>query len=157
MYTVFAPSGSGSAGKVGKADNVVETANKHADEVEDAAHNTSSFAKNSSDSPREFVRRFDSKAKIKKARKNGIAFDPEKGHGIPTTTTQIDPVNPDKIIDMTGAKSADAYIDIDVTGKKTNRLTTKAGHIEIRVLEDIKPEDIVHHGRVRKSKRSPED
>jgi RHS repeat-associated protein len=102
----------------------------------------------------EIVRRFDSKANIKTAKKNGIAYDPSKGSGIPTATTNIDPVNPDKIKTSLGARSADAYIDIDITGKQVLRRTTKQGNHEIVIQENIKPEDIVGSGKVKKSKES---
>jgi RHS repeat-associated protein len=107
--------------------------------------------------PGETVRRFDSKRAVKEAKKNGIEFDPEKGRGIPTTTTDIDPVNPDKIKEITGADNADAYIDIKIENKKVLRRTTKAGQKEIVILEDIKPEDIIDSGRTRKSRLSPDD
>ncbi len=105
---------------------------------------------------RKIVRRFDSKKNIKKLKKKGMEFDPEKGKGIPTTSTNIDPVNPDKIREMTGARSADAYVDIDVTGKKILEIKTKKGHVEVRIQENIDPEDIVSGsgGRVKKRKRS---
>jgi hypothetical protein len=102
----------------------------------------------------EIVRRFDSKANIKSAKKSGITYDPSKGSGIPTATTNIEPVNPDKIKDLLGARNADYYIDIDITDKKVLRRTTKQGNIEIVIQEDIKSEDIVGSGRVKKSKKS---
>ena len=109
------------------------------------------------DQARQIVRRFDTTKNIKRARKEGITFDPEKGSGIPTTTTNIDPVDPDAIREITGARSAESYIDIDITGKKTLQRRTKSGNIEIVVQEDIKPADIVGHGRVRRSRHSPEN
>ena len=105
----------------------------------------------------EIVRRFDSKKNIKDARKNGIEFDPEKGSGISTTTTTIEPVGPDKIKELTGARSADAFIDINVAGKKKLVTNTKAGKQDIKVQETIKSEDIVGHGRVAKNKKSKLD
>ncbi len=88
--------------------------------------------------PREIVRRFDSTKNIKAAKKDGIAYNAEKGNGVPTTTTDIEPVNPDSIRRVTGASSAEAHVDIDITGKQVVRRTTKTGNKEIVVQEDIK-------------------
>jgi len=106
---------------------------------------------------REIARRFDSAGNIKQARKQGIQYDPARGNGIPTTSTDIEPVNPDAIRKMTGARSADQYIDVDITGKQVLRRTTKSGNKEIVVQEDIRPEDIVGHGRVREGRLSGGD
>lgn len=62
----------------------------------------------------EVVRRFDSRKNVRQARKNGIKFDKDRGSGIPATTTNIEPVNPDRIKDVTGARNADAWMDIDI-------------------------------------------
>jgi RHS repeat-associated protein len=103
----------------------------------------------------EIVRRFMSKQDVKKAKKKGIPFDPKaKKPGIDAATTDIEPVNPDAIKDMLGARNADAYVDIDISGKKVLRRKTKAGHNEIVILEDVKPEDIVGKGTVKKSAMS---
>src|SRR5205807_7878280 len=102
---------------------------------------------------REIVRRFLSKADAKNAAKNGITYDPEKGAGISTTTTTIDPVNPDKIRQMKGARNADHYIDVDITGKPRLTTRTKEGHADIKVQADIAPQDIVDGGPVRKSEK----
>lgn len=98
----------------------------------------------------EIVRRFDSKQNIKNARKNGIEYDPNEGAGIPTTTTNLDPVNSDKIKRLLGARQADAYIDIDISGKPVLRRRTKSGWIEIVVQSDIIPNDIIDWGSVRR-------
>jgi RHS repeat-associated protein len=103
----------------------------------------------------EIVRRFDSKQGIKDAKKNGIPFDPEKGNGIPTTSTDIEPRDPDKIKKATGADAADHFADIDISGKKVLRTKTKEGQPEIRVQEDINPEDIVATGRTEKGRGKP--
>ncbi len=100
------------------------------------------------------VRRFDSKRNIKKMKKEGVKYDPQKGNGIPTCTTNIDPVHPDKIKKALGARSADAYVDIDVTDKKTLTRKTKEGKVEIVIQEDIDPGDIVGSGKVSKSRKS---
>jgi RHS repeat-associated protein len=107
--------------------------------------------------PGEIVRRFDTRKNIKNAKKNGIPFDPKKGQGIPTATTNIDPVDPDAIRELTGARAADEYVDIDISGKDVVETRTKAGNIEIRVQEDIRPEDILGSGRVRRSRYGMED
>ncbi len=110
---------------------------------------------------RVIVRRFDSKQKIKRAKKHGIAIDPnmapDRTPAIPTTTTSIDPVNPNTIRKLTAAQRIEAFIDIDVTGKRLLVTKTKAGVTEIRVLDDIDASDIVNSGRVRKSRLSTED
>jgi len=68
----------------------------------------------------EIVRRFTTKKKAKQAKKKGIQYNntDQKGGGISTTATTIEPVDPDKIRDMTGAASAEYYIDISINGKK---------------------------------------
>jgi hypothetical protein len=100
---------------------------------------------------REIVRRFDSAKAVRKAKKSGFAFDPNEGQGIPATSTNVDPVDPDEIKTMTGARNADAFMDIDITGKQVLRWYTKAGHKELVIQEDVAPEDIVATGRTRKS------
>ena len=102
----------------------------------------------------EIVRRFLSKADAKTAKKQGIPYDPKKGAGISTTTTTIEPVNPDAIRKMTGAKNADFYIDVNIAGKPRLNTATKAGHADIKVQADISPLDIVGGGRVPKSRES---
>ncbi len=103
----------------------------------------------------EIVRRFLNKKAMKNAKKRGIAFDAgAKRPGIDTTTTNIQPIGPDKIKEMTGARNADNFIDIDISGISVIRRKTKAGHHEIVLLEDIDPERIVDTGRVIKSRRS---
>jgi RHS repeat-associated protein len=95
------------------------------------------------------VRRFDTKKNIKKAKKNGIDYDPEKGSGISATTTNIEPVNPNKIREITGmSREPEAYMDIDVTGKTMIQKTTKSGHIEFQIQGDILPTDISATGKV---------
>ncbi|RBP35124.1 RHS repeat-associated protein, partial [Roseimicrobium gellanilyticum] len=103
---------------------------------------------------KEIVRRFLSKRDAKDAVKNGIPFDPNKGAGISTTTTTIEPVDPDAIRKMTGAANADFYIDINITGKARLNTVTKGGKADIKIQEDIKPEDVIDKGRVRKSNES---
>jgi hypothetical protein len=102
----------------------------------------------------EIVRRFDSKTNIKNAKKNGIVYDSTKGSGIPTATTNIEPVGPDKIKELLGAKNADYYMDINITNKLVLRRKTKQGHYEIVIQENIKPEDIVESGIVKKGQKS---
>jgi hypothetical protein len=107
--------------------------------------------------PGEIVRRFDRQKTIKSAKKTGVRFDAQRGQGIPTTSTELEPINPGKIRDLTGARNADHYMDIAIDGKKVIRRTTKAGHKEIVVQEDILPTDIVGYGKTRISSQSPED
>jgi len=103
---------------------------------------------------KEIVRRFDSKANIKNAKKKGITYDSSKGSGIPTATTNIEPLCADKIKELLGAKNADYYMDIDITDKPVLRRKTKQGNHEIVIQQDIKPEDIVSSGIVKKSQKS---
>ena len=98
--------------------------------------------------PGEQVRRFGTKAQIKDAKKNGIAFDPDIGNGIPTTRMTVEPKYPDSIIEMTGARSADYHMVIDISGKRVLRTTTGSGNIEIRVMETINAKDVIKTGRV---------
>ena len=103
--------------------------------------------------PREIVRRFDSRKNVKQARKHGIRFDLTKGNGIPAASTDIEPVNPDRIKEVTGARNADAWMDINVTGKQVVRRVTKAGRKEIVIREDIDPGQIVTSGRTVQTER----
>lgn len=96
----------------------------------------------------EQARRFGTKAQIGDAKKYGIAFDPAKGNGIPTTRMAFEPKYPDRIVAATGARAADYHMVIDIGGKRILRTTTGSGNIEIRVMESIRPEDIVSAGRV---------
>jgi RHS repeat-associated protein len=103
----------------------------------------------------EIVRRFMSKKDQKRAIKEGIKFDPNATHpGIPTATTNIDPVNPDKIKEILGAQNADTFIDIDISGKSVVRRNTKSGKKEIVVQENINAKDIRQKGKTAKNKRS---
>jgi hypothetical protein len=85
-----------------------------------------------------------------------MVFDPAKGEGIPATSIDIQPVEPDAIRDLSGARNADHYMDIIIDGKPVLRRNTKAGHKEIVIRADIRPEDIVASGRTRKSQLSPD-
>lgn len=107
--------------------------------------------------PRQIVRRFDSRKNVKRARKHGIHFDVTKGNGIPAASTDIEPVNPDRIKEATGARNADAWIDIDVTGKQVLRRVTKAGRKEIVIREDIDPGQIVASGRTVQTDRETDE
>jgi hypothetical protein len=102
------------------------------------------------------VRRFDSRKNVRHAQKNGIKFDNDRGSGIPATTTNIEPVNPDKIKDVTGARNADAWMDIEIAGKRVVRRMTKEGRKEIVIQEDVSREDIQNVGRTHRSKQSKE-
>ncbi len=104
--------------------------------------------------PTEVVRRFDTGRKIKEARKIGIKYDPTLGNGIPATSTDVEPVDPDEIKRITGARGADEFIDIDISGKQVLRRNTKAGNKEIVIQEDVLPDDIVGSGKVRRSRLS---
>jgi hypothetical protein len=94
------------------------------------------------------ARRFGTKQQVKEWRTKGIKYDPAKGKGIPATTTDILPVNPDDIRDVTGARSAQYYIEIDITEKKGFVRKTKSGNVEYVIQSDISPEDIKNSGRV---------
>ena len=107
--------------------------------------------------PREIVRRFESRTNVKQARKQGIRFDQKRGNGIPAASTDIEPVNPDRIKEVTGARNADAWMDIDITGKQTLRRVTKAGRKEIVIREDVDPEQIVASGRTLRTERENDD
>jgi hypothetical protein len=58
---------------------------------------------------------------------------------------------------MTGARNADYFMDINIEGKQVLRRTTKSGHKEIVIQENIRPEDILDSGRTRKGRLSPDD
>jgi len=123
-------------------------------EIKQAANASKEFVEKTSEATKEVVRRFDTKQNIKQIKKEGITYDPSRGNGIPTTSTNIDPVNPNKIRQATGARAADAYVDIDVTNKKKFERKTKAGKREIVIQESISPKDIVDSGKVQNSKFS---
>lgn len=99
------------------------------------------------------MRRFDSPKNVKQAKKHGIQFDEAQGTGIPATTTNIDPVNPDRIKDVTGARNADAWMDIDISGKRILRRTTKEGRKEIVIQENILSKNTQDAGRTHRSER----
>jgi hypothetical protein len=105
---------------------------------------------------RHIVRRFDSKSEIKKARKEGIKIDPVAGEGPRATTINIEPIDPDRIRDATGARNADYYMNTDATNRRTRERRTKRGRIEIVIMDDIHAEDIIDSRRVAKSSRSRE-
>lgn len=127
------------------------------DPITDAEANAGGAkATNELGQPGEVARRFDSKKAVKNAKKNGIAFDPARGEGIPATSIDIEPVEPDAIKELSGAQNADHYMDISIEGKPILRRNTKAGHKEIVIRADIAPEDIVATGRTRKSRLSPD-
>jgi hypothetical protein len=46
------------------------------------------------------------------------------------------------------SREPEAFVDIDVTGKTVIQKTTKSGHIEFQIQGDIRPSDIVDHGKV---------
>ncbi|MBL8194619.1 MAG: hypothetical protein JNM06_12565, partial [Blastocatellia bacterium] len=123
-------------------------------EIKQAANASKELTEKTSEATKEVVRRFDTKQNIKQIKKEGITYDPNRGNGIPTTSTNIDPVNPNKIRQVTGARAADAYVDIDVTNKKKFERKTKAGRREIVIQENIAPKDIVDSGKVQNSKFS---
>ncbi|HET6878804.1 MAG TPA: hypothetical protein VFI31_01465 [Pirellulales bacterium] len=106
---------------------------------------------------REVVRRFDSRKNVKRAKRRGIRFDATKGNGIPATTTDIEPVDPDRIKNATGARNADAWMDIDVTNKRVRCRFTKAGQKEIVILEDVDAGQILASGRTSHADEGAED
>ena len=93
------------------------------------------------------ARRFMNWDEYKKARKNGIPFDPD-GHGIPATTPTIRPTNPDRLKNLTGANHADYYLDIDVTDIAHQMKRTNAGLPEITILGNVPPSVVLGGGRV---------
>lgn len=101
--------------------------------------------------PGEIVRRFDSRRNVKRAKKRGIRYDSNKGAGIPAVTTDVIPRKPDEIKRLTGARNADAFMDIDVTGKRLLRRFTKSGSKEFVIQDDIARRDIKKSGRTNKS------
>jgi hypothetical protein len=106
---------------------------------------------------REVVRRFDSRKNVKRAKRRGIRFDATKGNGIPATTTDIEPVDPDRIKEATCARNADAWMDIEVTNKRVRRRFTKAGQKEIVILEDVDAGQILASGRTSHADAGAED
>ena len=71
--------------------------------------------------------------------------------GISATVTSLEPRNPDKIINETGAKDADYYVDIDVSRKKiVYKGDTKKGWPNYEIRDNVSPDDIVGSGRVKK-------
>jgi RHS repeat-associated protein len=62
------------------------------------------------------VRRFMSKGEYKQLRKSGLQYDPTKGNGIPTTTTNFSPRSQCQAKSKTGAPHAEMQVDLDVTG-----------------------------------------
>jgi RHS repeat-associated protein len=96
------------------------------------------------------VRRFMSKQELKQLKKEGVAFDPKKGSGIPTTTTNFTPKNQGVAKVKTGARSAEYQVDINATGlPRGPSRKTKAGLPEWPIQGDIDPERIVP-GSIRK-------
>ena len=90
------------------------------------------------------VRRFVSKADMKSIRKSGIKFDPARGNGIPTTTTNFTPRNQDDARRRTGAPFADYQIDIDATNiPRGETRYTKSGLPEYPLQGDVSPENII--------------
>jgi hypothetical protein len=100
------------------------------------------------------ARRYMSGSEYRAARKAGIPFQPDLGEGIPTTSATRDPVDPDTIRRMTGARSADYFIDYNIEGFDYLETRTKGGWPEYRIQGDLTPDRIVRHGRVPKSVRS---
>lgn len=93
------------------------------------------------------MRRFDSRRNVKRARRRGIPFDETKGIGIPATTIDIEPVDSDRIKDVTGARNADAWMDIDITDMRVLRRLTKSGRKEIVILEDVLARQVIDAGQ----------
>lgn len=100
------------------------------------------------------VRRFMSKSEYKDLRKHGFTFDPSDTRGgLSSTSTSIDPVNPDAIRRSTGALGADYYVDI-----KTDDLDvelkgkTKGGVPDWKIKSSFKfdEERIKRSGKCRK-------
>lgn len=84
---------------------------------------------------------------MRRAKRRGIRFEASLGTGIPATTTDIAPVDPDRIKEVTGARHSDAWMDIDITGKRVLRRFTKAGRKEIVILDDILATQVIASGR----------
>jgi RHS repeat-associated protein len=97
------------------------------------------------------VRRFLSKSELKELRKGGVRFDPTKGSGIPTTTRNFNPANQDIARSKTGARSAEYFVDLDVTGVRRGPQTvTRSGLPEYPIQGDLTPQMILDYGRVPK-------
>lgn len=93
-----------------------------------------------------------SKAEYKNFKKNGFKYDSSDSRGgISTTSTNIDPKNPDSIKKSTGALGADYYVDIDVSDKNVFfKGKTKGGALDYKIQDNISVDDIVSCGRVQK-------
>lgn len=115
-----------------------------------AALGTSLFQRGAARAEESFtVRRFLSSAELKQLRREGLAYDPMKGSGIPTTTRNFTPATQDIARARTGARSADRYVDLDVTGVPRRPTTsTRSGLPEYPIQGNITPEMIIGHGRV---------
>ncbi len=84
-------------------------------------------------------------------RKDGVRFDPARGSGIPTTTRNFTPANQDIARARTGARNAEFYVDLDVTGVPRGPTTvTRSGLPEFPIRGDLAPEMIIEFGRVPK-------
>jgi hypothetical protein len=87
-----------------------------------------------------------------KFKKEGFKYDPNDGRGgISATSTSVEPKRPQAIIDSTGAKGADKYVDIDTKGKEVVlKGKTKGGLPDWKIKEDVTPADVTNSGSVRK-------
>lgn len=99
------------------------------------------------------VRRFMSKEEYKQFKKNGFKFDPTDSRGgISTTSTKVNPKNPDALKRSTGALGADYYVDINTSGKQVElKGKTKGGLPDWKIKDDVSIDDIVGSGKVCKS------
>ena len=106
--------------------------------VELLSHNTGGCGRQVNE-----VRRFMSKQELKQIKKEGLKFDPQKGNGIPTTTTNFSPATQARAKAGTGARSAQYQVDFDVKDLQKGPTTvTKAGLPEYPIQGDLTKDKI---------------
>jgi hypothetical protein len=97
------------------------------------------------------VRRFVPRSELKQLKQEGMVFDASKGSGIPTTTRNFAPATQDIARTKTGARNAEFYVDLDVSGVARGPTTiTRSGLPEYPIQGDLVPEMILGFGRVPK-------
>ena len=97
------------------------------------------------------VRRFVGRSEMKQLKKTGVAFDPARGSGIPTTTRNFEPGNQDEARQRTGAPRADYQVDLDVTGLPQGpEKKTKSGLPEYTIQGDLSPDRVIEIKKVPK-------
>jgi RHS repeat-associated protein len=90
------------------------------------------------------VRRFMSKQELKQIKKEGVKFDPQKGDGIPTTTTNFSPATQSIAKKRTGALNAKYQVDFNVKDlEKGPTKSTKSGLPEYPIRGDLTKDKIL--------------